>query len=1469
MSNSNTNLQTQSSNALHNAIMEAGSKDRPPMLAPGNYVQWKSRIKRYIDTKPNSELIHYCLQNPPYTYQWAEKTVPVAEGSSETTTERYMENYKNVSQDIRDQLNAEAEAVQIILTGIDNDIYSTVDACPNACEMWKAIERLKQGESINVQDLETNLYWEFGKFTSRDGESLESYYSRFYKMMNELVRNQCHVTNHQVNVQFLLQLQPEWQRFVTLVKQSQELKTVSYHKLYDILKQHQNEVNEIRAERLAHHNNLPETEEKAIITSSAPNYDPEPATVIEDDEMSKEKEIDKLMALISLSLNRGTGYDNQRAVNAAGARENIGTLVVQKSRIQCYNCKEYGHVSRECQKPKRVKDAAYHKEKMLLCKQEEARVQLNAEQTDWKDDTDDESDDQELEAHYMYMAQIQEVTLDPIDNSGPIFDDEPMHKVQDNNDNYNVFAMENEHPEQPECVPDSLAKMTTKSSIVSLDICYNRDHVWTRMIPDDLDKNETISLMSQAKEGSDWLYKTHEEKELDKSLLENKVKNTNVIAPGMYKVHTKPNQTRTPRLPQDIRKTNKRVSFSTGVIPTTSVSRPQLKSNQLEDRVMPNNSQGKKQNVADHHRNFKFSNNKTSVTACNDSLNAKTSNVNFVCVTCGKCVLNDNHDLCVLHYINGVNSRTRQPIVVPISTREPKHNVNQSVATSSKKTVATDSTVKKSRNITRKLYEQVSKTCSWWYPKYTPPGYNWKPKSQIGNVNPKVSMHLRNASRTANILEPMTPRCSTISNTPLYSNSFAARTVKFGNDQIAPILGYGDLVQGTITIKRVYYVEGLNHNLIFVGQFCDADLEVPFRKSTCYIRDLKENDLLTGYHGTDLYSITLQDTPSSNPICLMAKATSSQADGENLVKMKEKGDACIFVGYSTQLRAYRVFNKRTRIIVESIQVNFDELPQMAIRSRRSTHVQQSPTTVLEQDSLSLGPQSQENVPQVAETVTTSNELDLLFSLMFDELLNGTTPVVSKSSTVHAVDAPNKRQQQHTTPSTSTTFCRIPPTLDIQANTSNLQVKHQLKTRRQLEIDGEMCMFALTVSRTEPKNIKEAMDDSAWIESMQEELHQFDRLDVWELVDRPLCKNVINLKWLWKTKRDEENIVIRNKSRLVAKGYAQKEEIDFEESFAPDWRLSGPLKKNAVVNQPDGFVDPYHPDQVYHLKKALYGLKQPLRAWYDELSNFLVSKGFSKGSIDPTLFITKHGEDILLVQIYVHGMTSCDSIGTLMATKHLDADLSDTPVDEKKYRSMVRALMYLTASRPHIVHATYSINMGLWYPKDTGFKLTAFSDSDHAGCLDLCKSTSGEIQFLGGDKLVSWSSKKQDCTSMSSSEAEYVSLSACCAQVLWLRTQLTDYGFHFDKIPMYCDTKATIAISCNLVQYSRTKHIRNTLKRVFFVGTEYQLADLFTKALSEDRSYALSWKPCQGDSLNLPDHRCRRRCCSLIPVKSDS
>ncbi|GJW22679.1 retrovirus-related pol polyprotein from transposon TNT 1-94 [Tanacetum coccineum] len=447
------------------------------------------------------------------------------------------------------------------------------------------------------------------------------------------------------------------------------------------------------------------------------------------------------------------------------------------------------------------------------------------------------------------------------------------------------------------------------------------------------------------------------------------------------------------------------------------------------------------------------------------------------------------------------------------------------------------------------------------------------------------------------------------------------------------------------------------------------------------------------------------------------------------------------------------------------------------------------------------------------------------------------------------------------------------------------------------IDPEMYMFTLTVSTEEPKNIKEALVDSAWIEAMQDELHQFDRL------------------------QDEDHTVIRNNARLVAKGYAQEEGIDFEESFAPVARLeavrifvahaahksfliyqmdvkkallNSPLKEEVYVAQPEGFVDPDHPEKAYLLRKALYGLKQALRAWYDELSNFLMSKGFSKGTTDPTLFMIRYGEDILLVQIYVndiifgltnpkyskkfeklmhsrfemslmgemkfclglqihqspkgifinqakyaleilkkHGMDNCHTIGTPLASKpKLDADLSGEPIDQTDYRSKIGSLVYLTSSRPDLVQA------------DSGFELTAFSDADHAGCIDTRKSTSGGIQFLG-DKLVSWMSKKQNCTAMSSAEAVYVVLSGSCAQVMWMRSQLKDYGFNYNKIPLYCDSQLAIAISCNPVQHSRTKHIHtwyhfikeqveNGIIELYFVRTEYQLADIFTEALPEER-----------------------------------
>nr|GEW95901.1 hypothetical protein [Tanacetum cinerariifolium] len=1333
MSNTNNNMQTQTSNTLHNDIMEADSKDRPPMLAPGNYVQWKSRIKRYIDTKPNHKLIHYCLTNPPYELGWIDKEIPISKGSPIIRTER------------------------------------------------------NRG--------------------------------------------------------------------------------------------------------------------KAIVNSPQPIYDQEPSMVAEDDETSKDKEIDKLIALISLSfkkiykptnnnlrtssntnranqdnslmINRSAGYKNQRIGNVAG----LGRL--------------------ECQKPKRAKDAAYHREKMMLCKQEEAKIQLNTEQADWRDDTDDdELEDQELEVHYMYMAQLQEVSPDAAD-SGPIFDDEPLKKVS-NNDHYNVFAMESKHPEQSESVHDTyLIDQDAHNMIIdSSDMSYDREEI---------NQNDDDNDLANERE-------------------------------------------RKPRKGQNRIKT------------------------------------GQKQ----------------------EALKAKTLNVNFVCATYGKCVLNEKHDMCVLKSVESVNSRTKMPIDVPVSTREPECTVKQSVSKPIRKIVDSESN-QKPRNITRKLYERVRKACSWWYPKFTTSGYKWKPKSNKENVNLNL-VEIVLFIVDSGCSKHMTGNLKLLIN---FVEKFLG-TVKFGNNQIAPILGYGDLVLGADTIKRVYYVEELNHNLFFVGQFCNADLEVAFRKSTCYISDLKGNDLLTDhlcsscelgkekqksshtkitpsskrrlqllhmdlcgpmrvasingkryvlvivddysrytwtyflrskdetpkvlidflrlvqrglqaqvrivrtdkgteflnqtllvYFGAEgiLHQTSVARTPEQNgvverqnrtlveaartmlsaakvPLFFWAGAIATACftqnhslviprhektpyhiindrkpsvkffhifgslcyivrDGENLDKMKKKGDACIFVGYSTQSRAYRVFNKRTRVIMESIHVNFDELPQMTSDHVSSDPVLECQRMALEHDSLSPSPQCQENVTQADKIVTTSNELDLLFSLMFDDLLNGSSKVVSKSSTVSTADAPNQRLQQQTTPlnnhTTPAPTCQVPTHVPTVASTENInqaemveeyaQVENDefinifyhpleqvignpsqsVRTRRQLESDGKICMFALTVSQTKPKNIKEAMADFAWFELMQEELHQFDRLnegvDFEESFERVARLEAIQLFITYAA----------HKSFTVY-------QMDVKTAF-----LYGPLKEEVYVNQPDGFVDPYHPNKVYRLKKALYGVKQAPRAgdillvqiYVDDIifgsTNPNLSKRFEKlmhnkfemsmmGELKFFLGIqihqsphgifinqAKYAQEILIK----HGRTSCDSVGTPMATKHLDANLSGTPVDQTKYRSMVEALMYLTASRPDITHATCycdryqskptekhltsvkrifrylkdTIRMGLWYPKDTSFELTAFSDSDHTGCLDSRKSTSGGIQFLGGEKLVSWSSKKQDCTLMSFTEAEYVSLSACCSSFI--------------------------------------------------------------------------------------------------------
>nr|GEX85124.1 retrovirus-related Pol polyprotein from transposon TNT 1-94 [Tanacetum cinerariifolium] len=361
----------------------------------------------------------------------------------------------------------------------------------------------------------------------------------------------------------------------------------------------------------------------------------------------------------------------------------------------------------------------------------------------------------------------------------------------------------------------------------------------------------------------------------------------------------------------------------------------------------------------------------------------------------------------------------------------------------------------------------------------------------------------------------------------------------------------------------------------------------------------------------------------------------------------------------------------------------------------------------------------------------------------------------------------------------------------------------------------------------------------------------------------------------------------NKARLVACGYRQEEGIDFEESFAPmdvkNVFLNGNLRKEVYVSQPDRFVDQDNPNHVYKLKKALYGLKQASRAWYDMLSSFLISQDFSKGLVGLKLFIRRNRNDLLLVQIYVddiifaastlelcdlfanlmclkfkmsmmgkisffiglqisqnprgifinqskyaleslkkYGFESCDPVDTPMVEKFkLDEDKEGNAIDPSHYHGMIGTLLYLIASRPDL---QFVICMCARYQArptekhDSSVSLIAFAYADHAGCQDTRRSTSGSVQFLG-ERLISWSSKRQNSAAISSMEAEYIALSGCCAQILWMRSQLSDNGLGFNKIPIYHFIK---------------KQVENGVIELYFVNTEYQLADPFTKALGRDR-----------------------------------
>nr|GEX77634.1 retrovirus-related Pol polyprotein from transposon TNT 1-94 [Tanacetum cinerariifolium] len=563
----------------------------------------------------------------------------------------------------------------------------------------------------------------------------------------------------------------------------------------------------------------------------------------------------------------------------------------------------------------------------------------------------------------------------------------------------------------------------------------------------------------------------------------------------------------------------------------------------------------------------------------------------------------------------------------------------------------------------------------------------------------------------------------------------------------------------------VKFLRSNDETLDFIIKFLKM-IQVRLKVLVCRIR--------TG-NGTEFVNQTLRDYYKEVGISHETSVTRSlQRDGvverrnrtmieaartiENLDKLQPKADIGIFIGYAPIKKAFRIYNRCTRRIVEIIHVDFDELTAMASEqsssgpalnemtpgtiSSRLVVVNQAPEVIAPIAEVippvhddSTGSPSSTTVDQDAPSPTHMRN-DSLFCVPIQEV----TSVQSSSTT----SPQSIVQTNHSIPHHNSKWTKDHPLNNIIG-----QLSRPISTRLQLHEQSLFCYYDAFLTSVEPKTYKEALTQSCWIEAMQEELNEFERLEVWELVPRPDQVMVITLKWIYK--------------------------MDVKSAF-----LNGNLREEVYVSQPDGFVYPDNPNHVYKLKKALYGLKQAPRVWYDMLSSFLLSQDFFKGLVDPTLFIKRNGNDLLLISqsprgIFInqskyaleslkkYGFESCDPVDTPMVEKSkLDEDKEGKAVDPSHYRG-------------------------------SAYQKAPFADADHAGCQDTRRSTSESVQSLG-ERLISWSSKRQRSAAISSTEAEYITLSRCCAQILWMRSQLSDYGLGFNKIPICSFFKAFLVMA---------------------------------------------------------------------------
>nr|GEW39843.1 hypothetical protein [Tanacetum cinerariifolium] len=637
-------------------------------------------------------------------------------------------------------------------------------------------------------------------------------------------------------------------------------------------------------------------------------------------------------------------------------------------------------------------------------------------------------------------------------------------------------------------------------------------------------------------------------------------------------------------------------------------------------------------------------------------------------------------------------------------------------------------------------------------------------------------------------------------------------------------------------------------------------------------------------------------------------------DSENFGKLQPKADICIFIVYAPTKKAFQIYNRCTRQIIETIHVDFHELTTMAFEQSSSGPAHHEMTLAIIHSGL-----VQNNSPSTSFVPPSRSDWDILFQPLLDELLTPSHSVdfpapefialiakVVAPESAASTGSPSSKTIDHDAPSPSNsqttpeTQSPIIPN-DVEEDNHDLDVAHMNNDSffsiLILEVPFDQSsstdiihtivhldhqIFEHNSKWTKDSPLENIIGELARLIFTRLQLHEqalfcyYDAFLTTELVPRPDKIMVITLKWIYKVKLEELGGILKNKARLVARGYCQEVGIDFEESFASVARLEAIRIFLAFAA---------------HMNMVVYQINVKT-AFLNGLQISQSPKG---------IFINQ--SKYALKSLKKYGFDSCDPVDTPMVEKSkLDEDKEEKIArpTEKHLHAVKRIFRYLRGT----------VNRGPRYPKDSSFALTAFTDADHVGCQDTRRSTSGSMQFVGdrlkdlilqagnrvneillklklpvhrlilmdlkdtgmsltvyadvdhavcqdtrrsitgsaqflGDKLVSWSSKKQNSTAISSIEAEYIALSRRFAQILWMRSHLTDYSFQFNKIPLYYDNKSAIALCCNNVQRSRAKHIdvryhfikeqvENGIVELYFVWTEYKLADIFTKPLPGER-----------------------------------